>query len=86
MRKFFHLPGWLFIRLCWPLFSCNHIWKMRRGFINYKCYSLEEWDNFIHTEMQSQDKLIQNTVVDGLFWIIFISFLFALFSIIWRMI
>ena len=70
MKKLYHLPGWLLLRLCWPLFSNNHSWKLRRGYINYKCFSLHEWYVFVRRDMNPFEKMMQTFVVDGGFWAI----------------
>jgi len=51
---------------------------MRRGFANYKCYSLEGWVRFVHIEMKPQEKFMQIVVVSGGFWAIIIFFLYLL--------
>jgi hypothetical protein len=64
MRRLFHISGWLLLRLCWPLFSKFHTWKKPRKEVSYKCYSLTEWDTFIHSKMPFHEKIMQCCLVD----------------------
>ena len=78
MWKIYHLPGWLMLKLLWPLFSNNHLWKIRRGYTNYECYSLSEWCEFINDVMRPPERFMQNYVIDGFFWVIMLFFIVSM--------
>jgi hypothetical protein len=72
MPRLFYAPSWWILKLAWPFFSIRHEWKVSRKKCGYKCYTLNEWSNFVKQNMKQGDKIFMDFFINGQAWLIII--------------